>query len=350
MGILKPFFFGTAALLLFSTASNAWTDDGCPRGVQSVEVQRLIASVSQSVFRCAKYTQSDRQVMKPKSCDDTGGFGLIDGNAMSRPELKEIFGGVKEEELEKNLELRNKALETKFTLTSNMNAATFKFPNGATRTVFRGSYQAPEFFEGGIPKKKPFEKDKKVECMKDLVKDHHLSKIVNYDEIDWESAKRLTDAEKKLLQELNPKAEYWMYNDHHKKADGEPDTFQYKFKYGKDKVFDQVASIVNEIAGDPSKDGSAYIHCYGGHHRTGVVWGVLQKCMGQDQNNGRSKCDSEQVKIDRHEYECRHQLRDRIFQSNANDQPHQHECSQSCGRKNEQEFELKTDQGSQPAE
>lgn len=284
MGILKPFFFGTAAVLLYSTVSHAWTDDDCSRRGEVAEVQRLVASVSQAVFQCAKYTQPDRQVMKPKTCDDTGGFGLVDEKAMSRPELRAIFGGVKEEELEKNLELRNKALETKFTLTSNMNGATFKFPNGVTRTVFRGSYQAPQFYEGGILKKRLFEKDKKVECMKDLVKEQHLSKIVNYDEIDWESAKRLTSAEKKLLSDLNPKAEYWMYNDHHKKADGEPDTFQYKFKYGKEKVFDQVASIVSEIAGDPSKEGSTYIHCYGGHHRTGVVWGVLQKCMGQDQN------------------------------------------------------------------
>ncbi len=131
-------------------------------------------------------------------------------------------------------------------------------------------------------KQKLFEVDHKKSCMRELVRDHELVKIVNYDEIDWESAKRMTSAEKEMLLQLNPKAEYWMYNEHPLKAEGMPEAFQYKFKYGKKNVFDQVASIVNEIAGDPNKNGSAYIHCYGGHHRTGVVWGVLQKCMGRD--------------------------------------------------------------------
>jgi hypothetical protein len=278
MGNSKSALMATVMTLVFSSASYARFEESCSK---DPSIGRWLASLPKPTFDCAKYTQRSRQVPKPSSCDDTGGFGLMD-DLDSRPELRAVFNGVTEEELEKNPDLRNKALETKFTLTSNMNAATFEFPNGAKRTVFRGSYQAPQFFEGGILKKKPLEVDHKKACMRDLVKNHDLVKIVNYDEIDWESAQRLTAAEKKLLQDLNPKAEYWMYNDHHKKADGTPDTFQYKFKYGKDKVFGQVASIVNEIAGDPSQDGSAYIHCYGGHHRTGVVWGVLQKCMGRD--------------------------------------------------------------------
>ena len=280
MGNSKAILFATLFSLVSSPVSFARFDESCS---PEPGIGRWLASLSKKKFNCAKFTQPDRQVFKPSSCDDTGGFGLTD-EIQSRPELRAVFKGVSEEDLEKNPDLRNKALETKFTLTSNMNAATFEFPNGVKRTVFRGSYQAPEFFEGGILKQKPLEIDHKKACMKELVKDHGLAKIVNYDEIDWESAQRLTAAEKDFFLSMNPKAEYWMYNDHHKKADGSPDTFQYKFKYGKEKVFEQVASIVNEVAGDPNKPGSAYIHCYGGHHRTGVVWGVLQKCMGRDKD------------------------------------------------------------------
>jgi len=278
MGNYKTVWITLTILSAFSSAALARNEQGCAK---DPALCQWMKTLPKRKFNCAKFTKPERQVKKPFQCDDTGGFGLTE-DLDSRPELKAVFGNATEAELEKNPELRNKALETKFTLTSNMNAATFEFPNGSKRTVFRGSYQAPQFFEGGILKQKPKEIDKKKACMSELVKDHQLVKIVNYDEIDWESAQRLTAAEKKLLQDLNPKAEYWMYNDHHKKPDGSPDTFQYKFKFGKEKVFDQVASIVTEIAGDPSKPGSAYIHCYGGHHRTGVVWGVLQKCMGRD--------------------------------------------------------------------
>ena len=42
-----------------------------------------------------------------------------------------------------------------------------------------------------------------------------------------------------------------------------------------------VANIIHEIEGNPNQPGAVYIHCYGGHHRTGVVYGVLQKCIGK---------------------------------------------------------------------
>jgi hypothetical protein len=267
------------ALLASGSLAHAKMEEACQ---SRNDLNRWIASIPKRTFDCSRFTPSSRQVAKPAHCDDNGGFGLID-IAQSRPELREIFNGHNEADLVENQQLRNLALESRFSLTSNMGGATFQFPNGVKRTVFRGSYQAPQFYEGGILKQKFLEIDRKKSCMQELVKEHKLEKIVNYDEIDWESAKRMTAAEKELLLKLNPKAEYWMYNEHPLKTDGMPETFQYKFKYGKKNVFDQVANIVNEIAGDAGKNGSAYIHCYGGHHRTGVVWGVLQKCMGQDE-------------------------------------------------------------------
>ncbi len=65
--------------------------------------------------------------------------------------------------------------------------------------------------------------------------------------------------------------------------------FQYKFskikaenlEAQKKVVMNDVATIIHEIEGDPKKPGAVYIHCYGGHHRTGIVWGVMQKCLGK---------------------------------------------------------------------
>lgn len=234
-------------------------------------------------FSCAKYTPSERQVVKPESCDDTGGFQLISSAAFNRPELNSIFSGMKESDLDHNMALRDQALEAKFRLTSNMNAARFTFPSGISRVVFRGSYQAPQFSDESVLKQAMGESDQKVSCMKNLVQEYQLAKIVNYDELDWSSAKKLTSEEMKLLSSFNPKAEYWMYNE----AFGK--TFQYKFNKGvgatpeekKSDVMNHVANIIHEIEGKSDHPGAVYIHCYGGHHRTGVVYGVLQKCIGR---------------------------------------------------------------------
>ena len=118
--------------------------------------------------------------------------------------------------------------------------------------------------------------------MRSLVKDHRLSKIVNYDELDWPSAKNLTAEERESLLRFNPKAAYWKFND----LIGR--TFQYKISKvpGNDDqarkrfIFDDLARIIREIEGRREDTGSVYIHCYGGHHRTGVVYGILQKCIG----------------------------------------------------------------------
>lgn len=237
----------------------------------------LFASHHSLAFQCGNYTPEDRRVVKPASCDDTGGYGLLTSEIMNRPELKKVFGDKTEEEVSKNTELKNLALEAKFRLTSNMNGARFKFPSGVERVVFRGSYQAPMFSETSVLSRSKQEKDLKQSCMKELYKEYQLSKIVNYDEIDWKSAEHLTAEEKALLLEVNPKSTYWEFTPNQGGR-----TFQYKFsKVSKKQVMDDIAFIINEIEGSPKDQGAAYIHCYGGHHRTGAVWGVLQKCIGK---------------------------------------------------------------------
>jgi hypothetical protein len=247
-------------------------------------VQSALSSVTHAdPYQCGRWTQPERQVQKLPACDDTAGFGLLTPAALARPELSALFTGVTEKDLATNEQLRNLALEARFRMTSNMNAATFTFPSGVTRTVFRGAYHAPQFSLESVLKQVPGEQDHKVACMKDLVEKEGLAKIVNYDELDWESAIHLTSEEKALFSGLNPLGDYWEFTP----ANGR--TFQYKFNKGKGAtlaekkrdVMGMVASIVREIEGDPSKSGSVYIHCYGGHHRTGTVWGVLQKCVGR---------------------------------------------------------------------
>jgi hypothetical protein len=234
-------------------------------------------------FECAKWTQAERQIEIPKNCDDTNGYGLVTPEILKRKELKKLFDKKTDEEVTKDTKLKDLALEAKFRTTSNMNATTFTFSNGVTRVVFRGSYLAPMFSDNSILEKRLFEKDLKRSCMKALVKKFDLSKILNYDELDWDSAKRMTKDEKNMFSQLNPNGNYWEF------LTTQNESFQYKFKNSKGSTLEeqkkslinQVKIIINEIAGDPKVPGAAYIHCYGGHHRTGLVWGVMQKCLGK---------------------------------------------------------------------
>lgn len=234
-------------------------------------------------FACQKFTQPERKVAKPEACNDQGGYQLITRDMLERPELAALFGDKTEEQIVADDALKDKALESKFRMTSNMNGAKFKFPSGITRNVFRGSYQAPSFGENSVLVQQSGEVDQKVACMNSLVQDYKLAKIVNYDELDWQAAQKLTNDEKILFSSLNPDGAYWEFT----KSYGR--TFQYKFKKAqgaslaeqKRDVMDMVYWIINAIEGDPQKPGSVYIHCYGGHHRTGVVYGVMQKCLGK---------------------------------------------------------------------
>lgn len=243
------------------------------------------ASVSSEAasFQCAKYVPSSRQVAKPDACDDTSGFQLVTPDILKRKEINDLLGKYSEEKIGSDPKLRGQALEAKFRATSNMNAAEFTFPSGIKRTVFRGSYQAPQFTEKSILKRGILESDQKRACMKNLVDQYHLSKIVNYDELDWGEAIDLTNDEKKLLSEVNPRAKYWEFTPNYGR------TFQYKFSKGKgdtlqqkkEDVMTMVADIIHEVEGQKSDSGAVYIHCYGGHHRTGAVYGVMQKCFGK---------------------------------------------------------------------
>jgi hypothetical protein len=242
-----------------------------------------LTAASAAPYQCGRFTQPERQVQKTQACDDTAGYGLLTADIMARPELAALFQGRTEAEVNANEALKDKALEAKFRLTSNMNAATFTFPTGVKRTVFRGSYIAPQFTPESVLIQQPGEGDRNRACVSNLVAEQGLNKIVNYDELDWHSAHTMTREERGQLLSLNPAASYWEFTPAHGR------TFQYKFSKGqgatpqekKRDVMGMVASIIREIEGDPSKPGSVYIHCYGGHHRTGAVWGVLQKCVGK---------------------------------------------------------------------
>jgi hypothetical protein len=242
-----------------------------------------LARAEEKAFSCS-LAPSDRRISRPSTCDDTHGFGLITPTQLARPELKSLFAGKTETEIEKDPRLKNLALEAKFRTTSNMNGARFRFPSGVERSVFRGSYLAPLFTQKSVTRKNKNDlSDPRSECMKSLVKEHGLSKILNYDELDWPSAENLTREEKESLLRHQPKAQYWKFND----SVGR--TFQYKISKvpGQDEsakkrfIFDDIARIIREIEGIREDRGSVYIHCYGGHHRTGAVYGVLQKCIGK---------------------------------------------------------------------
>jgi hypothetical protein len=225
----------------------------------------------ETCFRCSQKDQIKRNLIKPKFCDDNGEIGLIN-YFIDRPELKEIFRN----KINDSLTLLEKdiALEVKFSLSSNMNGSLFEMPNGIQLNIFRGSYLAPSFRENGPLKKRFLEVDKKKKCMQNLKNDYNLIKIINYDELDWPSGIRLTNSERDLFNKIQPKGIYWVFNEN----SPEKKSFQYKLsKDSLESIYNNIKIIIKEIM-NTNPNGAVYIHCYGGHHRTGVIWGILQKC------------------------------------------------------------------------
>lgn len=223
-------------------------------------------------FRCSEYMPEHIKVSKPAACNGIDGIDWwdFDSNFSGQPYLQ------------KNSQFKNLFLELTWRNNSNLSGAKTTFPNGASRTVYRGSYMGHEFAPNTQPEGSV---DRKQACLEALVNDNGVNRIVNYDELDWASARQLGEEEKEILLNANPNAQYIHYTDTYP----ERGTFQHKFKKGKGdtpeakkkNIFDQVATIIKTVQGSSQSDGNVFIHCYGGVHRTGVVFGVIQKCFNK---------------------------------------------------------------------
>ncbi|MBF0301075.1 MAG: tyrosine-protein phosphatase [Oligoflexia bacterium] len=132
---------------------------------------------------------------------------------------------------------------------NNMGASIVKFASG-NKTVYRSS-----FLSGS------------ESCISDLVKDGGVKTIVNLYGGEIENQNALAIKERGLLQKSGGDLYVNILN------------YDYKFsKNPKETIFKKIKIIIKQIE---MSEGNVLIHCYGGVHRTGIVYGVIQKCINK---------------------------------------------------------------------
>ncbi|MBG07877.1 MAG: hypothetical protein CME68_03915 [Halobacteriovoraceae bacterium] len=172
--------------------------------------------------------------------------------------------------------------------TSNMGAAKFHFPSGV-KTVYRSSFLSGKIFSGKIPYDKIQKgifpegkvKGKARQCLQYLVENADIRQIVNLYDGSFKSKYVLSYWEKNnFLRSTKDKQGSF---GHYTQIKG----FDYDLEErGAESIYKDVIAIIDQIASVP---GNALIHCYGGMHRTGIVFGVMQKCLNGPKNKSQNK-------------------------------------------------------------
>jgi len=150
-----------------------------------------------------------------------------------------------------NPELFEKTVQEQVAANPNVGSGVFTLPDGTKKTIYRSSFlsNAPA-------------------CIKELVSKGGVRSVVNlYNMGDLESHTQLSIDEKAQFQKAGAQVYTDILN------------YQYKFKeVKKERIIDKVAEIVSVVQSVP---GNVLMHCYGGMHRTGLVFAVMQKCFNK---------------------------------------------------------------------
>ena len=109
-----------------------------------------------------------------------------------------------------------------------------------------------------------------IPCLYDLIKKCGIKHIIDISSPLSYNTKPWIDKEKQYFYHLVTTPENSQYI--------QIDDLNYKYtnNIGKKSAFKKVAEIVRQIE---SLEGSVLIHCLGGEHKTGIVFGVMQKCF-----------------------------------------------------------------------
>ena len=185
--------------------------------------------------------------------------------------------------------------------TSNMGASRFHFPSGI-KTVYRSSFLSGKVFKGAVPYKKiekgDYPEGKVVggarQCLQHLVEKENIRQIVNLYDGSFKTKYALSFWEKNLFLKttLDKNGRFGHYT--------QIKDFDYDLEErGAERIYKDVINIIAQIASVP---GNALIHCYGGMHRTGVVFGVMQKCLNGPKNKSENK--KFVTEVIHNEYKC----------------------------------------------
>ena len=172
--------------------------------------------------------------------------------------------------------------------TSNMGASKFHFPSGV-KTVYRSSFLSGKTFSGQVPYKKiekgNYPQGKVVgdarKCLKHLVEKENIRQIVNLYDGSFKSKFVLSFWEKNhfLRASMDKNGHFGDYT--------QIKDFDYDLEErGAERIYNDIIKVIAQIASVP---GNTLIHCYGGMHRTGIVFGVMQKCLNGPKNKTENK-------------------------------------------------------------
>lgn len=144
--------------------------------------------------------------------------------------------------------LFEKTIVAELTKHQNMGGARFRFPSGIEKTVYRGSFLTAN-----------------LACLDGLVKERNVRSVVNLYRGGLQSHIKLAEEEAKAFESFGGRAYIQVLN------------YDYSLEdQTKESLFQRVAEIVRLVETAP---GDVMIHCFGGMHRTGVLFGVMQKCL-----------------------------------------------------------------------
>jgi hypothetical protein len=167
--------------------------------------------------------------------------------------------------------LFEKSIVADLTEHQNMGGARFHFPSGIEKTVYRGSFLTAN-----------------LACLDGLVKERNVLSMVNLYRGELQSHIELAEQEASAFESFGGRSYLQVLN------------YTYRLdRQNKGALFQRVAEIVRLIEAAP---GDVMIHCFGGMHRTGVVFGVMQKCLNHvpiDQVLAEYRCHTDWKSADR---------------------------------------------------
>ena len=184
-------------------------------------------------FACSNRIPERVRATKTPQCDDTvhWDYAVAEGRT-SDPVLFE------------------KTIVAELTEHQNMGGARFRFPSGIEKTVYRGSFLTAN-----------------PACLEGLVKERNVRSIVNLYRGELQSHLELAQEETRAFESFGGRSYLQILN------------YTYRLdRQTKEALFQRVVEIVRVIEAAP---GDVMIHCFGGMHRTGVLFGVMQKCLNR---------------------------------------------------------------------
>lgn len=183
-------------------------------------------------FRCAKNTPVDLQLPRVKECNELNFWGDLEP--------------IRQTDVERFIQL----VTEQVTQNNNFSGAKFTFPSGVTKDVYRSSMLSEN-----------------EACINTLAKERGVESIVYLYSGSIKTHTGLSDKERVVFKKAGGKQYVHILN--------------YDYKFDEAKKEDIVAKVKEIVLAIQNAPGNVLVHCFGGMHRTGLVFAVMQKCLNK---------------------------------------------------------------------